>query len=491
MSTETILPDYELRAGKNIIWNAIGQVVLRILGFVFYIYLASQLLEAGMGKYGFIGSFIVPWFIFSDFGIGGHLFREWAKKEKPFSEVEDDFYHNFTLRLVMASVVFVPFIVVNYFINSEILISLILAYISTFFAIFINLTDSFLQSNNAFRSISIRQILEKLVIIIVGGALIYFKPSLEFLFVATIIGQLASLAYYYSTVLPFKFKLIFDWPKTIRLGRKGLPFVFTTLLLTMYARIDIVMLRFMDGFESVGWYGTAYRFIDLAAIFSAALFMPSVFTTLSALYNQADKQKFVAFFDKTVRILFSSGLIITLGIIFFSPLVIAAFFPASFGPSALALRILILAQLIGSLSLLFNNILIIQHKEKIGLYVILFSAVFNVVLNLLLIPRYSLFGAAWATVIAEIVNLLVIQHFVTWTKNYSLIFKIGGISLVNAVLCLMLKAFGQLNNTFLGASILLLDMIVIWNIGLLKREDVDLFLRPFKVKFAPLFTNEV
>ncbi len=491
MNSDTSTADHELRAGKNIIWNAIGQAVLRLLGFVFFVYLSSRLLEAGMGKYGFIGSFVVPWFIFSDFGIGGHLFREWAKKEKPFSEIEDDFYLDFTLRFVMASLVFVPFIIVNYFINNEILVPLILAYISTFLAIFTNLADSFLQSNNAFRNISIRQVLEKLVIVIIGGVLIYIRPSLNLLFIATIIGQLASLAYYYATVLPFKFRFVFDWPKTRRLARIGLPFVFTTLLLTIYARIDIVMLRFMDGFESVGWYNTAYRFIDLGSIFYASLFLPSIFTVLSSLYSQHDKQKFNAFFDKAMRILFSSGLAITLGVIFFAQWAVSLFFPASFAPAALALQILILVQLIGSFSYFFNNILLIQHKEKTGLYVILFSACFNILLNLFLIPRYSLYGAAWATVIAEVVNFYLFQRYTNWQKNRALIANMVWVMVFNVVACFVLNSFGLLNNIFMGIAMLLINGVIVWKTKLLKREDISLFLRPVKLKFVTYFNGEV
>ncbi len=491
MNSNTSTTDHELRAGKNIIWNAIGQAALRLLGFVFFVYLSSRLFEAGMGKYGFIGSFVVPWFIFSDFGIGGHLFREWAKKEKPFSEIEDDFYLDFTLRFIMASVVFVPFIIINYFINSEIFAPLILAYISTFLAIFANLADSFLQSNNAFRTISIRQVLEKLVIVIVGGILIYIRPSLNLLFLATIIGQLASLAYYYATVLPFKFKLVFDWPKTKRLALIGLPFVFTTLLLTIYARIDIVMLRFMDGFESVGWYNTAYRFIDLGSIFYASLFLPSIFTILSSLYNQHDRQKFNAFFDKTVRILFSSGLAITLGVVFFARWAIATFFPSSFTPAIVALQILILVQLIGSFSYFFNNILLIQHKEKIGLYVIAFSACFNIALNFFLIPRYSLYGAAWATVIAEVVNFYLFQRYTNWQKNRALIVNMAWVMAFNVVACLILNSFGLLNNIFIGIAMLLINSVIVWKTELLKREDISLFLRPVKLKFVAYFNNEV
>lgn len=491
MSNTTLVPDYELRAGKNIIWNTLGQIALRFLGFFFFIYLSSRLLEEGMGKYGFIGSFIVFWFIFSDFGIGGHLFREWAKKEKPFSEIEEDFYHNFTIRLITASAVFIPFAIVNYYVNHEIFYALILAYVSTFLAIFSNLADSFLQSNNNFRTISIRQVLEKLVIVFVGGGLIYIKPSLELLFVATIFGQIASLIYYYATVLPFKFKLVFDWQKTKRLAIKGLPFVFTTFLLSIYSRIDIVMLRFMDGFDSVGWYNTAYRFIDLAAIFSASLFMPSIFTIFSALYHQGDRQKFDAFFDKAVRILFSSGLVVTLCIIFLSPLVITMFFPESFGPAILALRILILAQLIGSFSLLFNNLLVIQHKEKIGLYIIVFSACLNILLNIFLIPRYSLYGAAWATIIAEMFNLFLLQRYVSWPRNSDLIFRMVFVAAGNIGVLSVLKFFAILNEPIAGAFVLALNVVAIWKLKLLQHEDISLFLRPIQLKVNSFFDREV
>jgi|GEM_PF-1279421 O-antigen/teichoic acid export membrane protein len=491
MSEGLTTTDYELRAGRNIIWGVIGQVVLRLLGFVYFIFISSRLLESGMGKYGFIGSFVVMWFIFSDFGIGGYLFREWSKKEKPFSEIENDFYHVFTIRLLMASIVFLPFLVINYFVNKEILLALALAYFSTFLAIFASLADSFLQSNNQVRNISIRTMLEKLVIVIFGGVLIYVWPRVEMIFVATIIAQVVSLLYYYATVLPFKFRFIFDWQKTKDLARKGLPFVFITLFMTIYSRIDIVMLRFMDNFDSVGWYNTAYRFIDLAAVFSATLFVPAIFTILSALYAKKEAEQFNDFLYKALRIVFSSSLMMMLFVIFFAPLLVSLLFPSSFMPSVLALRILILVQISSSIGMLFNSLLLIQNRERIGLKIIIFSACFNIVLNLFLIPRYSLYGAAWATVIAEGINIYLLQRYALWNKNFSFLMKAAGILLFNAAILLALKYAGLLNNMYYGGSVLLLNLVIIFFSGLLKRGDLELFTDPVKLKFNNYFNHEI
>ena len=73
---------------------------------------------------------------------------------------------------------------------------------------------------------------------------------------------------------------------------KGLPFMFFTIFISLYSRVDMIMLKFMKGFEAVGLYGTAYKIYDIAIIFPAILFMPSIFPILSRIFYSEDKDKF-------------------------------------------------------------------------------------------------------------------------------------------------------------------------------------------------------
>lgn len=482
--------DHELQAGKNIAWGAVSQIFLRIFGLVFFVFMTYRLRETGMGQYGFVTSFVLFWFLVCDFGAGGYLYREWSKGDKSVAEVEKDFNVVFTMRFFISLAVFIPFLIINYFINREVLLPLALFFAVTFFSIFTSLVDNYLAAINYFKYTTVRTIIEKLTIVIVGGALLLIWPRLEMVFIAMLVAQFVSLAYYSFSVLPFKFKLVYNLARTKELILKGLPFLFLVFFTSIYSRIDMVMLRYMTNFDAVGWYSASYKFLDTASIIAAGLYLPSVFPILSSLYKEEIKAKFIDFFYKSLRIVFSLTLLLTIAIIFFSPLLISWFFPISFGPSVPALRILILVLVLSAISMLFNNLLFIQNKEKIGLYIIIFSASLNIGLNFLLIPRYSLYGAAWATVLAEGVNLLLLQYFAKWEKDMGIIFKIIAVVSANALIMLVLKAAGQLNNLIIGASIVLLNIAVLYKIKLWTIDDIAMFWNPIKNKFNNIFKSE-
>jgi O-antigen/teichoic acid export membrane protein len=482
--------DHELQAGKNIAWGAISQIFLRIFGLAFFVYMTYRLRETGIGQYGFVTSFVLFWFIVSDFGAGGYLYREWSKGDKKIDEVEKDFNIVFTMRFFISLVVFIPFLIINYYINHEVLLPLALFFAVTFFSIFISLADNYLSAINYFKYTTVRTIIEKLTILVVGGILLFFWPRLEMVFIAMLVAQFVSLAYYSFSVLPFKFRLVFNPVRTKELIRKGLPFLLLTFFISIYSRIDMVMLRCMVDFDAVGWYSAAYKFLDTASIVAVGLYLPSVFPILSSLYKEETKIKFIDFFYKSFRIVFSLTLLITIAIIFFSPLLISWFFPETFGPSVLALRILILVLILSALSLLFNNLLFIQNKEKISLYIIIFSACLNIGLNFLLIPKYSLYGAAWATVLAEAVNLFLLQYFAKWERDKKIIIKIIIVVLVNILIMLALKFAGQLNNMFIGVAIILLNISILFKIKLWTMDDIAMFWNPIRNKFNNIFKSE-
>ncbi len=482
--------DHELQAGKNIAWGAVSQIFLRIFGLVFFVYMTYRLQEAGMGQYGFVTSFVLFWFIVSDFGAGSYLYREWSRGDKKIPEIEKDFNIVFTLRFFISLIVFIPFLIINYYINREVLLPLVLFFITTFFAIFINLADSYLQAISFFKYTTIRTIIEKLTIVVVGGALLYIWPRLEMVFIAMLVAQFVSIAYYSYSVLPFKFRLLFDFARSKELIVKGIPFLLFTFFISIYARIDMVMLRYMADFSAVGWYSAAYKFLEMAGILAVSLYLPAVFPVLSSLYKSADKAKFAEFFYKSLRIVFSISLLATVAIIFYAPLLVSVFFPETFRPTVLALRILILVHILGTLSLLFNNLLFIQNKEKISLYIIIFSACLNIGLNFVLIPRYSLYGAAWATVIAEAVNLLLLQHFAVWEKDRKLIMRMSLVVLVDSLIMLALKFTGQLNNLYIGTAVILINIAALYMMKLWNMSDIALFINPIRQKFNNIFKSE-
>jgi O-antigen/teichoic acid export membrane protein len=474
--------DHNLQAGKNFIWLTIGQVLTSILGLVFFIFLSHTLGSKGLGQYSFITSFVALWFLLVDLGVGQYLYREWVKKTNTIKKIKRDYHVLFTTRIIVFVIIFLPFFFSSFLYNREILRSLIIYFFANFLSVTLNVIDLYLKSKNLFKFTAFRQILEKVIMTMLGIFILFFYPNIEILFWLYLVTQIASFVYYYFTVWPFIPKFVFDMDRSLELLRKGIPFMLMVVISSIYYRIDMIMLRYLKEFQVVGWYSTAYKFIDTSLILPY-LFLSSIFPIIANLfYTRGRKRAFHSFFFQSLRIFFSFCFLLSFCLFIYAPLLIAWLFPPEFFPSVLALRILAFTIGFSSLSMFFNNVLIIQNKEKLGLGIILFSAILNIVLNLFLIPRFSLYGSAWATAVSEVIYVFLLQHFTAWERDRALIAKMGLIILINLFGVFLLKTNGCLNNYFISTTMLGGNIgLLIW-LKLLQYEDIKLFINPLILK---------
>ncbi|OGM93857.1 hypothetical protein A2524_00575 [Candidatus Wolfebacteria bacterium RIFOXYD12_FULL_48_21] len=485
--------DIDKQAGKNFAWLSTAQVGIRILGAAFFFFLSYILKDTGLGQYSFVASLVPFWFILVDFGASGYLYREWTRGKDDLKTMDRDFNILFTTRLIIISAVFIPFVAINYVSNRDILSSLILLFIALFISQMVGLYDLYLQSANRFNVVAIRQVIEKLVVTAVATVGLLLLPKVYVVFFAILVSYIGALLYYrYRANLPFRFHLVFDWARSKELFRKGMPFVFLGMFAAIYGRIDMIMLRYFSGFEAVGWYSVAYKFLDISFVFPS-LFLASIFPLLSSLYaREGSAGQFAKLFEKSFRVLFSFGVLVAVFFMFFAPRVIDLFFIDSFAPAAPALRILMVGQMFAFLSLLFSNLLIVQRKEYKGLYVVMACALLNIALNILLIPKFSLYGAAWATVAAELVNLAILQHYAEWKTTRNTLMTMFAVSAGNLALFAIFHIAGLLDVLWLGIVALLCNFALLFAVRLVNKNDILLFLDPFVMKFKSLLrSNQV
>lgn len=154
------------------------------------------------------------------------------------------------------------------------------------------------------------------------------------------------------------------------------------------------------------------------------------------------------------------------------------------------MRIIVLVLTISSLSVIFNSLIVIQKKEKLSLKIVLVSCLVNVALNTILIPRYSLYGAAWATVLAELVNLLLLQHYADWDKDKKLLLKMVSVIVVTAGAFLILKYTGYLNYVPAGVGLIIGIGFLIILLGVIQKSDLQMFYLPFKNKFQSIVNKQ-
>ena len=186
-----------------------------------------------------------------------------------------------------------------------------------------------------------------------------------------------------------------------RILRDAAPLGVALVITVVYGRIDIVLLRsFTDG-DSVGYYGFAYRAVDLAAPLSFML-IASVFPLLARCHAGSDHAEFRRIYQRSHDVLTMFGIsILTMMILFARPAVEIVGGDA-YAPAVTSLRILSMAFGLIWLSNLADYGLIAMGQQRLSLYIASLGLVVNLSSNAVLIPLYGAEGAAVATVLTEL-----------------------------------------------------------------------------------------
>ncbi len=193
------------------------------------------------------------------------------------------------------------------------------------------------------------------------------------------------------------------WSTWTMLLREAAPLAAGTVLATVYYRIDSVMLSKLDSFESVGIYGIAYKFVDLTHYLPVALSV-SVLPVLVRAWPH-DQATFVATFHRALLLMAIGGGLVAFEFAVFAGPVIGALYGQTYQVAADAGRLVVAAECIAAFGNLCFTALIAVGRNRVYPLAALIGLLLNVGLNLWLIPAYSYEGAAWATVVTEVVVL--------------------------------------------------------------------------------------
>lgn len=211
----------------------------------------------------------------------------------------------------------------------------------------------------------------------------------------------------------------FDWRfdrKFIkRLMVESFPMGAILLIFTIDNKIDTVMLGSMKGSGAVGIYAVAYRVYDVL-ILGAAYFMAALLPVLSR-YSDIEKwqAKLKLIYQKSFDFILLMGIIVVVGVWLFAPLAVKLITQRrllEFGDSISVLRLLGLALFFAYLNHLTGYTIVALGKQHRYFFIALGALFFNVIANLLIIPRFSYYGAALVTTLTESLVLIITTVFI-------------------------------------------------------------------------------
>ena len=250
------------------------------------------------------------------------------------------------------------------------------------------------------RAVAIARTSGELLLVVLVLLTVHSEEHLTRVPIAQVIGDIltAAILWFAMRARGFHLRPRLDWKTSRPVLQRSWPLVANVLIgLTIY-NSDLLFLRGFYDTETVGWYSAAYQLvsflINLASAYSLSL-LPAL-TRLASDRVQRDLMH-----QTSTAQTFAVALPIAVGGCILGPAIIATVFGAEFGPSGAALAILILSIPFTMSKEIDLISLLVLGREKTILRMTAAAVAVNLTLNLLLIPRFGIPGAAVATVSTE------------------------------------------------------------------------------------------
>ena len=184
--------------------------------------------------------------------------------------------------------------------------------------------------------------------------------------------------------------------------RTSIPFLTYGVLGVIYYRIDTILLSFMASTAVVGWYGASYRIFDTLVFLPSLVISAVMYPIFSKLSIHSTSELRIAV-EKSMNFLLFCGIPITAGLIVAAPDIIGFLYHRpEFVHAVPALQALAPGLLFLYINSVLGSMMMSTKREKKITIMAAIALVFNLGLNLILIPRYQHVGAAAVTSLTEL-----------------------------------------------------------------------------------------
>lgn len=450
------------KVAHNTIIQLVGRGISTILALVVVAMVTRYLSPQGYGQYTTAMVFLQFFGILADMGLYMVLVREIA--------TGDDAHHErvvnniFTLRLVSA-IVFLgiaPAVALLFPYPLVVRIGIAVASIS-FLCITLNqVLLGLYQKHLRIAWFTIAEVIGRFFLLGATALFMWQGRNLLWIFGAVSLGGAVNFVITFIAAQRFsRIRLSFDMMEWKRLLILTAPLALSVMLNLMYFKADTIVLSWFGSEADVGLYGAPYKILEVIITFPA-MFAGLVFPVITAAYAAGDMEKFQRVFQKAFDALLIVALPLIAGAWVVGTPLMRFIAGDAYATSGDILKVLIIATAIIFVGNLFGNTVVSVNKQKAMVWRYGVVAAFALTGYLALIPRYSYWGAAGMTVVAELMITLFAASVVMRASRLRLSFmtagKIAVASIGMALVLLLLRdvhvVFGMLVGIFVYTVLL-------------------------------------
>ncbi len=393
------------KIAHNTIAQFSGKVVSTILGLVTLGIMARYLGQIGFGQYTIIVAVLQFAGILADLGLS--LVVVQMLSEDP--DNEQSIVNNiFTFRGVTGCTLFGLTIILSFFLPYDPIVKtgIIVTTVSSLAGIFTQLFVGVFQSKLAMVKTAIAEVAGRVILLV--GILAVIALDLGLLWIMGVISVASLLQMIMNLVFMRKWLHVrpsFDMQVWKRIWKKSWPIGLSIVFNLMYFKADTIILSLVKSEAETGIYGATYKVLEVM-ITLPFMFLGLMVPFFTRTWKERDTKAFFNLGQKSFDLLMFLAVPIVFGGFVLGNEVMATVAGPDFAVAGGVLQILVFAIAAIFLSNVFTHIIVAIDKQRRMMSWFLLTAVVALIGYLVFIPRYSYWGAAWMTVVAESIVLL-------------------------------------------------------------------------------------
>ncbi len=341
-----------------------------------------------------------------DFGIEPIVFREFSKDRDHYLI----FNTGLNLRLLLYIILVSGFNLLAPFINMslrEIILSNILFLTIIFSAKMVVVRESLatpFKVNLKMHYPMMFSVMDNIILLFLIIPIKYVSdPIFYFVVVYTVSNLPGFLFSIYFLKKKFGYKYQFTFDKGGWLLRQSLPLFGFAILSALFQQLDVLVLDAYQGKYAVGIYSAGARLTLPLSIIPSAI-ITTVFPIL--VKRMADKEDTAFITNLVIKLLYVIAFVIAAVFTFEASSIVVLVLGRDYAQSAISSSILYWCQIFLFFSFYSLSVLLADNRQHYNFIYSALQVVVNFILILILIPKYSFFGASIAKLITSFVSFL-------------------------------------------------------------------------------------
>lgn len=378
---------------------SVGQ---KIVSFVYFTLIARNIGPTGTGKYFFALSFTTVFVIFIDLGLTNVLVREAAKAKENMQKYLSTIL---SVKMVLGLLTYLAAVLTVHLLGYSVETKH-LVYLSAVTMLFDSIHLTIYGTLRAIGDLKYEAasiVGSQIITLILGSIFLYAGLPIIFLILAFTIPSVLNVVYagtvatrvYHIRLMPVFDKKIFFF-----LGRIAIPFALAAIFARVYSYADTILLSNMAGEKAVGWYSIAYK-VTYAFQFIPLALIAALYPRFSEYFDR-DMHRLAYAFERGVKYLLLIVFPITVGIGVLSKDIILSVYGEEYMHAILPLQILLAGLIFSFVSFPIGAFLNACNRQRTQTIITGIVLIVNIILNIFLIPRFSVVGAAIAALVGNI-----------------------------------------------------------------------------------------